>query len=96
MQNLESLQENTCLVSSVCTREISFHGRTRGLLTCYPDTGLLMAKELMEAKDIKQLPVVKRGRQPPKETRRRLVAILHYDSILMCLRSGLHLVINYI
>ncbi|XP_062015029.1 chloride channel protein CLC-f [Rosa rugosa] len=84
------LDENTCLVSSVCTREINFHGRTRGLLTCYPDTGLLMAKELMEAKDIKQLPVVKRGRQPPKETRRRLVAILHYDSILMCLREEIN------
>lgn len=40
----------------------------------------------MEAKGIKQLPVVKRGREPLRERKRRIVAILHYDSILNCLR----------
>ena len=39
-----------CLVSSVCTRGMSYRGRERGLLTCYPNTSLTMAKELMEAK----------------------------------------------
>lgn len=51
-------------------------------MTCYPDTALASAKELMEAKGIKQLPVVKRG----KGRKRRIVAILHYDSIFSCLR----------
>ncbi|PNY17383.1 chloride channel protein CLC-f-like, partial [Trifolium pratense] len=45
---------NTLLVSSVCTRGMSYRGRARGLLTCYPNTTLAMARELMEAKGIKQ------------------------------------------
>ncbi|XP_065863014.1 chloride channel protein CLC-f [Euphorbia lathyris] len=77
----------TCLVSSVCTREISYRGQSRGLLTCYPDTDLAIAKELMEAKGIKQLPVVKHLRGSLKERKRRVVAILHYDSIQNCLRE---------
>ncbi|KAI5321454.1 PREDICTED: chloride [Prunus dulcis] len=81
------LDANTCLVSSVCTRGISYCGRARGIFTCYPDTDLAMAKELMEAKDIRQLPVVKRVREPSKEIKRRIVAILHYSSILNCLRE---------
>ncbi|KAF3453230.1 hypothetical protein FNV43_RR03670 [Rhamnella rubrinervis] len=48
---------------------------------------LAIAKELMEAKGIKQLPVVKRGRERLKERKRRIVAVLHYDSISQCLRS---------
>ncbi|KVH99234.1 Chloride channel, core [Cynara cardunculus var. scolymus] len=44
-------------VFSVCTRGIRYRGRKRGLLTCYPDTDLAIAKMLMEAKGIKQLPV---------------------------------------
>ncbi|KAJ9187138.1 hypothetical protein P3X46_002630 [Hevea brasiliensis] len=78
---------NTCLVSSVCTRGISYRGQDRGLLTCYPDTDLAIAKELMEAKGIKQLPVVQRCRGFWKERKRRIVAILHYDSIRNCLRE---------
>ncbi|KAM1167000.1 hypothetical protein ACFX19_029608 [Malus domestica] len=84
------LDANTCLVSSVCTRGIRYRGRARGLFTCYPDTDLAMAKELMEAKDVRQLPVVKRVREPPKEIKRRIVAILHYDSILNCLREEIN------
>lgn len=80
----------TCLVSSVCTRGISYRGQERGLLTCYPDTVLAFAKELMEAKGIKQLPVVKRGREHVRERKRRVVAILHYDSILNCIREELN------
>ncbi|CAN1355143.1 Chloride channel protein CLC-f [Linum perenne] len=72
---------NNSLVSSVCTRGISYRGQLRGLLTCYPDTKLATAKELMEAKGIKQLPVVKRGRGSWKERKRRIVAILHYDAV---------------
>ncbi|XP_050237813.1 chloride channel protein CLC-f [Mercurialis annua] len=78
---------NTCLVSAVCTRGISYRGQSRGLLTCYPDTDLATSKELMEAKGIKQLPVVKHSRGSWKERKRRLVAILHYDSIHSCLRE---------
>lgn len=69
-------------MSSIYTRGISYRGRERGILTCYPDTALATAKELMEAKGIKQLPVVKRG----KERKRRIVAVLHYGSIFSCLR----------
>lgn len=76
-------------MSCVCTRGISYRGRPRGLLTCYPDTDLASAKELMEAKGIKQLPVVKRGGELKKERKRRIVAILHYDSILDFLRCSL-------
>ena len=63
-----------------------YRGLERGVLTCYPDTDLVTAKDLMEAKGIKQLPVVKRGASSPDERRRSIVAILHYDSILACLR----------
>lgn len=70
----------------MCTRGISYRGRERGLLTCYPDTDLAIAKKLMEAKGIKQLPVVKRGGGFQRERRRRIGAILYYDSILYCLR----------
>ncbi|KAM6552439.1 hypothetical protein CsatB_013201 [Cannabis sativa] len=82
-----SLDANTCLVSSVCTRGISYRGQVRGLLTCYPDTELAIAKQLMEAKGITQLPVVKRGRDSIRERKRRIVAVLLYDSILKCLRE---------
>lgn len=78
---------NTCLVSTVCTREIRYRGQVRGLLTCYPDTDLAIAKDLMEAKGIKQLPVVKRSGGSQKDWKRRVVAILHYDSIWICLRE---------
>ncbi|KAG4390549.1 hypothetical protein AAZX31_06G299900 [Glycine max] len=77
---------NTCLVSSVCTRGMSYRGRERGILTCYPNTSLAMAKELMEAKDIKQLPVVKRGVDHSREMKRRIVGLLHYDALWQCLR----------
>lgn len=70
----------------MCTRGISYRGRERGLLTCYLDTDLAIAKKLMEAKGIKQLPVVKRGGGFQRERRRIIGAILYYDSILYCLR----------
>lgn len=79
----DSLSVDTCLVSSIYTRGISYRGRERGILTCYPDTALVTAKELMEAKGIKQLPVVKRG----KERKRRIVAVVRYDSIFSSLRD---------
>ncbi|XP_023005299.1 chloride channel protein CLC-f-like isoform X1 [Cucurbita maxima] len=78
----DSLSVDTCLVSSIYTRGISYRGRERGILTCYPDNALAIAKELMEAKGVKQLPVIKRGRG----RKRRIVAVLHYDSIFSCLR----------
>ncbi|KAK9268379.1 hypothetical protein L1049_000128 [Liquidambar formosana] len=81
---------NTSLVSFVCTRGISYRGRERGPLTCYPDTDLAIAKELMEAKGIKQLPVVKRGAGPQKERKRRITAILHYDSVWNSLREEIN------
>ncbi|XP_059662308.1 chloride channel protein CLC-f [Cornus florida] len=78
---------NTCLVSSICTRGINYRGRECGLLTCYPDTDLTIAKKLMEAKGINQLPVVRRGGEFQKERKRRIVAILYYDSIWNALRD---------
>ncbi|CAL5405186.1 unnamed protein product [Camellia sinensis] len=86
-----SLQDvYTCLVSSICTRGISYRGRERGLLTCYPDNDLGIAKQLMEAKGIKQLPVVKRGGDFQRETKRRIVAILYYDSVWSSLREEIN------
>ncbi|XP_052113874.1 chloride channel protein CLC-f-like [Arachis duranensis] len=73
--------ENTCLVSSVCTRGMTYRGRERGLLTCYPNTSLDVAKKLMEAKGIKQLPVVKRGGDCNRERKRRIAGLLHYDAL---------------
>ncbi|PIA58284.1 hypothetical protein AQUCO_00500308v1 [Aquilegia coerulea] len=81
------LDMNTCPVSSICTRGIHYRGRERGLLTCYSDTDLAVAKDLMEAKGIKQLPVVRRGGEIGKERRRRVIGLLHYDSIRRCLRE---------
>ncbi|KAI8011539.1 Chloride channel protein CLC-f [Camellia lanceoleosa] len=81
---------NTCLVSSICTRGISYRGRERGLLTCYPDTDLAISKKLMEARGIKQLPVVKRGGEFQRERKHRIVAILYYDSIWNCLREEIN------
>jgi len=65
---------------------MSYRGRARGILTCYPNTSLAMAKELMEAKGIKQLPVVKRGGDQSRERKRRIVGLLHYDALWQCLR----------
>ncbi|GMP51973.1 hypothetical protein CsSME_00017985 [Camellia sinensis var. sinensis] len=81
---------NTCLVSSICTRGISYRGRERGLLTCYPDTDLAIAKKLIEAKGIKQLPVVKHGGEFQRQRKHRIVAILYYDSIWNCLREEIN------
>lgn len=79
-------QVNTCLISSCLTQGFKYQGSERGLLTCFPDTDLTTAKDLMEAKGIKQLPVVKRGGGSRTGWKRRLVALLHYDSIGRCLR----------
>uniref|UniRef100_A0A5B6YJ89 Chloride channel protein n=1 Tax=Davidia involucrata TaxID=16924 RepID=A0A5B6YJ89_DAVIN len=84
------LEVNTYLVSSIYTRGISYRGQERGLLTCYPDTDLAIAKKLMEAKGIKQLPVVKRGGEFHRTRKRRIVAILYYDSIWNTLREEIN------
>jgi len=76
------MQVNTCPISSYFTRGFQYRGGERGLVTCFPDTDLTIAKELMEAKGVKQLPVVKRGGHPRK---RKIVALLHYESIGRCL-----------
>lgn len=81
------LDVKTCLVSSICTRGINYRGRERGLITCYPDTDLGIAKELMEAKGIKQLPVVRRGGEARKDRKRRVIGLVDYDSIRGCLRQ---------
>lgn len=78
------LDVSTCSISSYITRGFHYRGSERGLVTCFPDTDLTMAKELMEAKGVKQLPVVKRGGHPRK---RKLVALLRYESIGHCLRE---------
>lgn len=46
---------------------------------------LTTAKEIMEAKGIKQLPVVRRG-ELGKERKRRILGLLYYDAIGLCLR----------
>ncbi|MQM19165.1 hypothetical protein Taro_052165, partial [Colocasia esculenta] len=77
---------NAFLVSSICTRGIDYHGSERGLLTCFMDTDLTTAKQLMEAKDVKQLPVVRRGGNQRRDRKRKLLGLLQYDSITQCLR----------
>ncbi|KAI7757265.1 hypothetical protein M8C21_032256 [Ambrosia artemisiifolia] len=72
-------------VSSICIRGINYRGLKRGLITCYPDTDLAIAKKLMEARDVKQLPVVQRGVDFQEERKRRIVGILYYHSIWSCL-----------
>lgn len=78
---------NSCAISSFFTRGFQYRGSDRGLLTCFPDTDLTTAKELMEAKGIKQLPVVKRGVGYRTDRKRKPIGLLHYDSIGLCLRS---------
>lgn len=77
-----------------CTRGINYRGLERGVLTCYPDTDLVTAKDLMEAKGIKQLPVVMRGGNSQEERRRRIVAVLHYDAVSNYLRLSIILMIS--
>ena len=83
---LATSQANSSLVSSCLTRGFQFHGNERGLVTCFPDTDLSTAKVLMEVKGIKQLPVVKRGAGRRNDGRRKVLGLLHYDSIGWCLR----------
>lgn len=86
--DLTLMDVNSSPVFSVCTRGISYRGQECGLLICYPDTDLAIAKELMEAKGINQLPVVKRGgREPQKGRKRRVVGLLYYDSIWNSIRE---------
>ncbi|KAM3225452.1 hypothetical protein ACQJBY_058289 [Aegilops geniculata] len=84
---LDDLKEACSTISSCLTRGFQYQGSERGLLTCFPDTDLTTAKNLMEARGIKQLPVVKRGVGHRTERRRKLVALLYYDSIGHCLRE---------
>ncbi|PHT35476.1 Chloride channel protein CLC-f [Capsicum baccatum] len=81
---------NTCLVSSICTRGISYRGQECGLLTCYPDTDLATAKQLMVAKGIKQLPVIKRGGNLNRERKRKIVATLRNESIKESVRNEIN------
>ncbi|KAH0721861.1 hypothetical protein KY289_004905 [Solanum tuberosum] len=78
---------DTCLVSSICTRGINYRGQECGLLTCYPDTDLAIAKQIMVAKGIKQLPVIKRGGDLKRERKHKIIAILHYESIKESIRN---------
>ncbi|KAI3675701.1 hypothetical protein L1987_85293 [Smallanthus sonchifolius] len=77
-------------VSSICTRGITYRGLKRGLITCYPDTDLATAKKLMEAREIKQLPVVQRCLVFQDERKRKIVGILYYHSIWSCLREEIN------
>ncbi|KAL6912221.1 hypothetical protein ACP4OV_001026 [Aristida adscensionis] len=79
--------ENSSTISSCLTRGFQYRGNERGLLTCFPDTDLTTAKNLMEARGIKQLPVVKRGVGHRTAGKRKPIALLHYDSIGCCLRD---------
>ncbi|CAO2184125.1 unnamed protein product [Urochloa humidicola] len=88
-ENSSSLDANSSPVSSCLTRGFQFHGNERGLVTCFPDTDLSTAKVLMEVKGIKQLPVVKRGAGRRNDGRRKVLGLLHYDSIGWCLREEL-------
>lgn len=81
---------DTCHVSTICTRGISYRGKECGVLTCYPDTDLAIAKKLMEAKGIKQLPVIKRGGDFQRKRKRQVVALIYYDSISLCLRDEIN------
>ncbi|KAH9312937.1 hypothetical protein KI387_027972 [Taxus chinensis] len=86
--DMTTLDVNTTLVSAVCTRRIHYRGHERGILICYPDTDLMMAKEIMEARGIKQLPVVKRIGERRQECGRKLVGLLYYDAIADCVREA--------
>ncbi|KAI0503983.1 hypothetical protein KFK09_014930 [Dendrobium nobile] len=86
---------NTCQISSCFTRGFQYRGVERGILTCFPDTDLTIAKELMEAKGIKQLPVVARCRETINYGKRRLVGLLNYDAIERCLREEIRHRKNY-
>uniref|UniRef100_A0A0A9CMA9 CBS domain-containing protein n=1 Tax=Arundo donax TaxID=35708 RepID=A0A0A9CMA9_ARUDO len=79
--------ENSSTISSCLTRGFQYRGSERGLLTCFPGTDLTTAKNLMEARGIKQLPVVKRGAGHRTAGKRKPIALLHYDSIGCCLRE---------
>ena len=78
--------QNSSSISPRVTRGFQYQGSERGLLTCFPDTDLTTAKNLMEARGIKQLPVVKRGVGHRTTGKRKPIALLHYDSIGSCLR----------
>ncbi|KQK01558.1 hypothetical protein BRADI_3g56670v3 [Brachypodium distachyon] len=84
---LDDLKEACSTISSCLTRGFQYKGSERGLLTCFTDTDLTTAKNLMEARGIKQLPVVKRGIGHRTEGKRKLIALLRYDSIGHCLRE---------
>ena len=84
--NSRVILQNSSSISSRVTRGFQYQGSERGLLTCFPDTDLTTAKNLMEARGIKQLPVVKRGVGHRTTGKRKPIALLHYDSIGSCLR----------
>ncbi|KAL6646106.1 hypothetical protein ACP70R_017714 [Stipagrostis hirtigluma subsp. patula] len=88
-ENSSALDVNSSPVSSCVTRGFQYNGSERGLVTCFPDTDLSTAKVLMEVKGIKQLPVVKRGAGRRSDGRRKVLGLLHYDSIGRCLREEL-------
>ncbi|XP_044430277.1 chloride channel protein CLC-f isoform X2 [Triticum aestivum] len=88
-ENSSVLDVNSALVTSCLTRGFQYHGNERGLVTCFPDTDLSTAKVLMEVKGIKQLPVVKRGAGRRNDGRRKVLGLLHYESIGRCLREEL-------
>jgi CBS domain-containing protein len=76
---LATSQANSSLVSSCLTGGFQFHGNERGLVTCFPEKDLSTAKVLMEVKGIKQL-------RRRNDVRRKVLGLLHYDSIGWCLR----------
>lgn len=86
--DMTTIDVNSTLVSAICTRRIRYRGHERRILICYPDTDLMMAKEIMEARGIKQLPVVTRLGERRQEQGRKLVGLLYYDAIPDCVREA--------
>ncbi|EPS65023.1 hypothetical protein M569_09754, partial [Genlisea aurea] len=72
-------------VLSMLTSRPGREGSGGGVLVCYSDTDLAMAKQVMEAKGIKQLPVVKRAVEGDRK-RRVVTGIVYYDFIWDCVR----------
>ncbi|PKA51354.1 Chloride channel protein CLC-f [Apostasia shenzhenica] len=85
----QGLNVDVCPISSRLTQLFQHRVGESAIMACFPDTDLTTAKALMEAKGIKQLPVVQRGTYHRNRRKRRVVGLLKYNSIDHCLREEL-------
>jgi len=80
------VQTDTILVAAICTSNIESGSDGHNIAVCYPDTSLKDAEELMQSRNLIQLPVVTRFGRQWQDRGHKVVGVLHRETIPKCIK----------